>query len=241
MPVLVRNRRSGARSRGAPLALLALAAIALARPAGAQPLPQPEGEVRTCEAFANRLFKRERAGLLPVTIEWERGLGIDPIAGSVGRQKLTTVLHGLASFASEAGRGHGRFLCVLAGPGRAVFFHLLPASLPGEADPIDPLRACGETDGEMAACLAQRLTQAEQAVEAAVAASRTSLRRVEQGSGRTGLLAAFDAAQAGWRTWRDATCTLEALEADPQSAAASFDQACRIRTAAERVRALAPR
>ena len=48
----------------------------------------------------------------------------------------------------------------------------------------------------------------------------------------------FDAAQASWRAWQDATCKLEALGADPQSAAAGFDRACRIRTATERARML---
>jgi uncharacterized protein YecT (DUF1311 family) len=228
------GRRAGrrlAQTMGMALGVWLTAAVA-----GAQPLEQPEGEVRTCEAFANRLYRRERPALLPLTVEWERELRVDPFDGSVGRQKVATVLHGLATFAGEGGRTEGRFLCLLAGPSRALFFHLLPLSLSSGAQ-ADPLRACvasAEGAANVEACLAQRLTQAEQSLETAIATARKGLQDLEQGSGRTGLASAFDAAQASWRAYRDATCRLEGLEADPPSAAATFEQACRARMALER-------
>jgi uncharacterized protein YecT (DUF1311 family) len=217
---------------------MALAAWLTATVAGSQPLEQPEAEVRTCEAFANRLYRRDRAAVLPVTVEWERDLRVDPFEGTVGRQKVATVLHGLASFAGEGGRAEGRFICLLAGPSRALFFHLLPLTLSSRSVHPDPLRACVATSeggaSDVGTCLAQRLSTAEQALETAVATARKALQGLEQGSGRSGLASAFDSAQASWRAFRDATCKLEGVEADPQDAAATFEQACRIRLAIDR-------
>jgi len=163
------------------------------------------------------------------------------VDSKAGRQPVTTVLTGLASHATPGGRQETTFLCLLAKPERAVFFHLNPGGTRVIDSSADPLKTCLDLVGSQAGvdgCLAARLRDAETMLDGVVAAKGRELESLERAGSRSGAPAVLAQAQDAWLTFRNTTCRLEGAAAKSDASALDFERACQVRLTLERAIAL---
>ena len=158
--------------------------------------------VQTCQAYAEREFKRDNPGVRTVSLVDDLDRNIDRYTRKLGSQFVSSVLYGNGAVVNAQGPSvEFSFVCLLADDKRALFFHWLPRR---DAPVLAQCRR-GDAAG-IGDCLDRLLQLAERDLTQAYAERYVDARAADANRAAEPATATFRRSADTWRAYRDAEC-----------------------------------